>query len=60
MCLGNEISRVEGLGSLFNLTELVLDRNKVKQLQEQSLSGLHQLKELHIEENRFSLIDGCG
>lgn len=28
--LGNEISKVEGLDQLHNLTELVLDRNKIK------------------------------
>lgn len=28
--LGNEISRVDGLGGLEQLTELVLDRNKIK------------------------------
>ena len=52
MYTGNEISRVEGLNDLYNLTELVLDRNKIKLLHEHSLSDLHHLKELHIEENR--------
>jgi Leucine-rich repeat (LRR) protein len=28
--IGNEISRVEGIGELKSLTELVLDRNKIK------------------------------
>ena len=28
--IGNEISRVDGLAGLKNLTELVLDRNRIK------------------------------
>ena len=50
---GNEISRVEGLNGLYNLTELVLDRNKIKQLNECSFVDLTQLRELHLEENRL-------
>ena len=30
ICAGNDISHVEGLGTLPNLMELVLDRNKIK------------------------------
>lgn len=50
---GNEISRVEGLSDTESLTELVLDRNKIKCLQENSFTNLSQLRELHIEENRY-------
>ena len=49
---GNEISRVEGLNGLYHLTELVLDRNKIKMIGEHLLEDLTGLKELHIEENR--------
>lgn len=37
---GNEISKVEGLEHMYDLRELVLDRNKIKNLGEASL--LHQ------------------
>lgn len=50
---GNEITRVEGLEQLRDLTELVLDRNKIKNIQEDSFYGLDNLKELHLEENRL-------
>ena len=30
MCIGNEITHVEGLEALKSLMELVLDRNKIK------------------------------
>ncbi len=51
--VGNEISRVDGLNGLYSLTELVLDRNKIKMISEYSLVDLGQLRELHIEENRY-------
>ncbi|XP_019851716.1 PREDICTED: leucine-rich repeat-containing protein 9-like [Amphimedon queenslandica] len=51
---GNEISRIEGLDGLHHLTELVLDRNKIKCMQENSLQHLVTLKEFHLEENRLS------
>ena len=50
--IGNEISRVEGLSDTESLTELVLDRNKIKCLQENAFTNLSKLRELHIEENR--------
>ena len=50
--LGNEVSRIEGLDGLVRLTELVLDRNKVKALLPNSLTSLSRLRELHLEENR--------
>lgn len=37
---GNEISRVDGLTGLSNLTELVLDRNKIKVSIELNVVGM--------------------
>ncbi|XP_033624638.1 leucine-rich repeat-containing protein 9-like [Asterias rubens] len=50
---GNEISKVEGLESLQDLRELVLDRNKIKGLSEYSFMNQWNLVELHMEENRL-------
>ena len=36
---GNELVRVDGLGSLLQLRELVLDRNKIRQLEPHALRG---------------------
>jgi len=44
---------VEGLENLRDLMELVLDRNKIKQIGEYSFTSQLQLQELHIEENRL-------
>ena len=41
---GNEISRVEGLEGLQDLRELVLDRNRIKQLSETSLANQWNLQ----------------
>lgn len=51
---GNEITKIEGLESLRDLRELVLDKNKIKQIGDLSFVGQSQrLVELHIEENRL-------
>nr|XP_002121920.1 leucine-rich repeat-containing protein 9-like [Ciona intestinalis] len=50
---GNEISRIEGLEGLHELRELVLDRNKVKAINENSFVSQWNLLELHVEENRL-------
>ncbi|XP_071832914.1 leucine-rich repeat-containing protein 9-like isoform X2 [Apostichopus japonicus] len=50
---GNEISKVEGLESLQDLRELVLDRNKIKELSDYSFMNQWNLVELHMEENRL-------
>jgi Leucine-rich repeat (LRR) protein len=51
---GNEITKIEGLETLRDLRELVLDKNKIKLISEQSFAGQAQrLIELHIEENRL-------
>lgn len=47
----NEISKVDGLNSLSNLKELVLDGNKIKYVNPSAFVGLTQLQELRIEEN---------
>jgi len=54
---GNELARVDGLGSLLQLRELVLDRNKIKQLEPHSLRGLVNLRELRMEENGLRSLD---
>lgn len=50
---GNEISQVEGLEGLHQLRELVLDRNRIKALTENSFVGQNALLELHLAENRI-------
>lgn len=50
---GNEISKVEGLENLRDLLELVLDRNKIKSINDTSFASQRKLQELHIEENRL-------
>ncbi|UJR26994.1 hypothetical protein I4U23_008301 [Adineta vaga] len=50
---GNEITKVEGLESLRNLRELVLDKNKIRLITETSFAFQTNLVELHLEENRI-------
>jgi len=50
---GNEITKVEGLESLRNLRELVLDKNKIRVITETSFFFQTNLIELHLEENRI-------
>lgn len=51
---GNEIVKIEGLETLRDLRELVLDKNKIKSIGELSFAGqMMRLSELHIEENRL-------
>jgi Leucine-rich repeat (LRR) protein len=50
---GNEISQVKGLEGLHQLRELVLDRNRIKALGENSFFGQAFLLELHLAENRL-------
>lgn len=47
----NEITRVDGLNSLVNLKELVLDGNRIKYIDPGSFVGLTRLQELRMEEN---------
>ena len=51
--LGNEITKIEGLESLRNLRELVLDKNKIRVITETSFFFQTNLIELHLEENRI-------
>ena len=51
--LGNEVTKVEGLEGLQELRELVLDRNKIKNVTEFSFMNQWNLQELHMEENRL-------
>ena len=48
---GNDIWRLEGLEGLYRLRELVLDQNRIRQLEPESLSSLTSLRTLHLEEN---------
>ncbi|XP_039597283.1 leucine-rich repeat-containing protein 9 [Polypterus senegalus] len=50
---GNEISQIEGLESLQRLQELVLDRNRIKSINDNSFVGQTSLAELHLSENRI-------
>ncbi|XP_070776726.1 leucine-rich repeat-containing protein 9 [Enoplosus armatus] len=50
---GNEISQVEGLEGLHQLRELVLDRNRIKALADNSFTAQNVLLELHLAENRI-------
>ncbi|XP_039994007.1 leucine-rich repeat-containing protein 9 isoform X3 [Xiphias gladius] len=50
---GNEISQVEGLEGLHQLRELVLNRNRIKALAENSFIAQNVLLELHLAENRI-------
>ncbi|KAM8915276.1 leucine-rich repeat-containing protein 9 isoform 2-T2 [Spinachia spinachia] len=49
----NEISQVEGLEGLHQLRELVLDRNRIKVLADNSFIAQNVLLELHLAENRI-------
>ncbi|KAM6969606.1 leucine-rich repeat-containing protein 9 [Tautogolabrus adspersus] len=49
----NEISQVEGLEGNRLLRELVLDRNRIKALAENSFNAQNVLLELHLAENRI-------
>ena len=44
MCLGNEISKIEGLDGLHELRELVLDRNKIKCIQDSAFENVWNLQ----------------
>ena len=45
--------KIEGLEGLQDLRELVLDRNKIKNIGEYSFINQWNLQELHLEENRL-------
>ncbi|XP_037343021.2 leucine-rich repeat-containing protein 9 [Pungitius pungitius] len=49
----NEISQVEGLEGLHQLRELVLDRNRIKVLADNSFIAQNVLLELHLADNRI-------
>ncbi len=53
LSVGNDISQVEGLEGLHQLRELVLDRNRIKALADNSLTAQNVLLELHLAENRI-------
>ncbi|XP_068436972.1 leucine-rich repeat-containing protein 9 isoform X2 [Clinocottus analis] len=53
LAIGNEISQVEGLEGLHQLRELVLDRNRIKALADNSFIAQNVLLELHLAENRI-------
>ncbi|XP_069116712.1 leucine-rich repeat-containing protein 9-like isoform X2 [Argopecten irradians] len=50
---GNDITKVEGIEGLHDLRELVLDRNRIKNISEMSFANQWNLQELHLEENRI-------
>ncbi|XP_069772401.1 leucine-rich repeat-containing protein 9 isoform X3 [Narcine bancroftii] len=50
---GNFISQIEGLDCLHYLTELSLEKNRVRIIHEKSFMSQRSLIELHLEENRM-------
>eukprot|EP01063_Lacrimia_lanifica_P008591 TRINITY_DN15672_c0_g1_i1.p1 TRINITY_DN15672_c0_g1~~TRINITY_DN15672_c0_g1_i1.p1 ORF type:complete len:1553 (+),score=713.90 TRINITY_DN15672_c0_g1_i1:108-4766(+) len=54
----NEITRVDGLEMLPQLCELILDRNKLRGLDDRSFSGCQCLRDLHADENMIKSLDG--
>ncbi|ESN95107.1 hypothetical protein HELRODRAFT_179696 [Helobdella robusta] len=58
---GNEIARVEGLYGCHKLEELVLDKNRIRSLDELSLVNQQRtMRELHVEENRLRSLNNFG
>jgi len=57
---GNEITRLEGLSHMEQLRELVLDKNKVKQVDEGSFEGLRSLRELRMDDNGLKSLSNFG
>ncbi|GAB1603490.1 hypothetical protein Ahia01_000630300 [Argonauta hians] len=57
---GNEITKVDGMEQLRNLSELILDANKIRTLSPHSFAGQMNLLELHLEENRVSSLAPLG
>ena len=58
LIVGNDISKIEGLESLQDLRELVLDRNRIKSIDDQSFASQWNLQELHMEDNRLKDLGG--
>jgi Leucine-rich repeat (LRR) protein len=54
---GNEIVKVEGLDNLVQLRELILDKNKIRQIDPASFASLINLRELRLEENAIRALD---
>jgi Leucine-rich repeat (LRR) protein len=50
----NEIQRVEGLGSLSQLTHLYLQNNQIEAFEPASLAGLRSLRKLYLNNNKLS------
>ncbi|TNM95424.1 hypothetical protein fugu_016507 [Takifugu bimaculatus] len=57
---GNEIRHVDGLEGLHKLRELVLDKNRIKALAEDSFISQNSLLELHLSENRIQDLGHLG
>ena len=57
---GNEIVNIAGLEMLQDLRELVLDRNKIKIIDQYSFVNQWNLQELHLEENRLKDLSNIG
>ena len=46
---GNEIVSIAGLEAMPHLRELILDKNRIKYIDQASFSSLHNLRELRLE-----------
>lgn len=55
---GNDITRIDGLSGLTSLRELVLDNNRIRYIDSESLVGLPALRELRLEDNGLRSL--CG
>merc|ERR1712050_351513 len=54
------ITKLEGLSTLEQLRELVVDRNKIKAFDELSFQGLKALREFHAEDNGLKSLANLG
>jgi Leucine-rich repeat (LRR) protein len=54
----NELQRIDGLDALPNLRELVLDRNKLRAVDNNSFQGTPFLRQLSCDENSIKTLDG--
>lgn len=57
---GNDITKVDGLSHMEQLRELVLDKNKVKQVDEHAFEGLRSLRELRMDDNGLKSLSNFG
>lgn len=52
----NEITKIDGLENCHEIRHLVLDRNRIKDIEPGALIGQWRLEELHIDGNRLTTL----